>query len=100
MGALPARRVLRNMNAIADTHTVIWHIYNDPRLSARAKGFLESSAQAGEVVGLSAITLAEIIYLVEKGRIHQETLQRVLAALDVPNSAFILIPFDRAIAET
>ena len=65
--------------AVADTHAVIWYLYGDSRLSARARQVFEDAAHQGNVVSLSSITLAEIVYLIEKGRIAPATLNLVLA---------------------
>jgi PIN domain nuclease of toxin-antitoxin system len=83
---------------IADTHTLIWYIYNDPRLSANAHAFLQTAQRQGNQVGLSAISMIEIVYLVEKGRIRPETLVRLLAELDIPTPVLREIPVDRNIA--
>lgn len=42
----------------------------------------------------------EISYLVEKGRLAQEVLIRVLNALDDPNVGIVLAPLDRSISAT
>jgi PIN domain nuclease of toxin-antitoxin system len=31
--------------AIADTHTALWYLYADPRLSQRAKRFIDDTAE-------------------------------------------------------
>ena len=54
---------------IADTHTAIWYLYDDLRLSPAARAFIEDDRERGDTIGLSAITLAEIVYLAEKARI-------------------------------
>jgi PIN domain nuclease of toxin-antitoxin system len=36
------------VTAIVDTHTVIWYIFNDDRLSPVARNRLESAATAGD----------------------------------------------------
>lgn len=84
--------------AIADTHTVIWYTFNDARLSKRAGDFLEDAATAGNHVGVSAITLAEMVYLGEKGRIHPDSMTRLTASLDNPENVLLEVPFDRNIA--
>jgi PIN domain nuclease of toxin-antitoxin system len=85
--------------AIADTRAVIWYIFDDKRLSATAREFFEDAATAGDQVGLSAITLAEIVYLAEKERIPPETLPRLLTALDSPDSVLAEVAFDRRVAQ-
>ena len=51
------------LRAVADTHAVIWYLYDDPRLSPSARALIEEAAAAGDQVGVSAITLAEMVCL-------------------------------------
>jgi PIN domain nuclease of toxin-antitoxin system len=84
------------LRAVADTHAVIWYLYNDTRLSQAARSLIEESASAGNHIGVSAITLAEMVYLSEKARIQREALRRVLAAFDEPGAVLRELPLDRA----
>lgn len=86
--------------AIADTHAVIWYIFGEKRLSSNAKTFIDTAAKEGNQVGLSVITLAEIVYLVEKGRIPLQTFTRLISELDAQDAILIEMPFDRYVAET
>ncbi len=60
------------ITAIADTHAVIWYLYDDPRISEKAKRFIEVTKGDGNQIGISTITLVEMVYLIEKGRIKEE----------------------------
>jgi PIN domain nuclease of toxin-antitoxin system len=51
--------------AIADTHSIIWYLFGDQRLSQDARAFMEKAAAEGNQIGISAITLAEMVYLVK-----------------------------------
>ncbi len=55
--------------AVADTHTALWYLFRNPRLSDTARGFMDDAANAGHDIALSPISLAEIVYLVEKDRL-------------------------------
>ncbi len=57
--------------AVADTHTAIWHLFGDTRLSAAAATVINEAADAREKIAISSITLAELVYLVEKNRLPQ-----------------------------
>ena len=59
---------------VADTHAAIWYLFDDPRLSKPAGDFIDHAAAAGRRVAVSSISLAEIVYLVEKGRLTPECL--------------------------
>ena len=88
------------LRAVADTHAVTWYIFADPRLSATARTTIEQIAIEGNQIGFSSITLAEIVYLSERGRINADTLARLLAAVDSEDALLVEIPFDRNIALT
>jgi PIN domain nuclease of toxin-antitoxin system len=84
--------------AIADTHTVIWYIFSDVRLGKAAKNLIENTAQNGNQVGISSITLIEMVYLIEKGRVAAESFSRLANALDDSENVFTEIPIDLKIA--
>ena len=86
------------IQAIADTHAVIWYLFGDSRLSQTARAYLDEVASAGHQVGISSITLAEIVYLSERDRIPRETLQELLRILDDERSIWTEVAFDRSIA--
>ena len=85
--------------AIADTHTIIWYLFADPRLSATAHNTIEKIAKDGNKVGIASITLVEIVYLSEKNRIPEKTLERLLNAIDKEDSVLTEIPLDRNIVK-
>lgn len=87
------------LRAVADTHAIIWYIFADVRLSQIARKTFEQIAADGNQIAFSSITLAEIIYLSEKGRINIDTLDILLEAMNRDNALLIEIPFDRNIAQ-
>jgi len=54
---------------VVDTHAFVWYVSGSPRLSARALDVMQTSVAAGFPILVPAISLVEIVYLVEKGRI-------------------------------
>ncbi|MBW4560951.1 MAG: type II toxin-antitoxin system VapC family toxin [Mojavia pulchra JT2-VF2] len=85
-------------SVVADTHALIWYIFDVNRLSQTALTALEQAVNAGNPIYISAITIIEISYLVERGRIAEEVLTRILNALDDPNVGIVLVPLDRNIS--
>ena len=67
--------------AVADTHAVLWNLYDDPRLLKISREFIDRAATGGDQIAISSITLVEIVYLMDKQRIRPETLNRRLNAL-------------------
>ncbi len=88
------------LKAIADTHTVIWYIFNDSRLSKTAKLTIDNIAQNGDDVGFSVITIVEIIYLMEKGRIPSNTLSKLITEIQKNDAVLNVIICDENIAQT
>ena len=54
---------------IADTHTTLWYLFSDPRLGGAASAFIDATVADGNHIGVSAISPAEMVYLIEKSRI-------------------------------
>jgi PIN domain nuclease of toxin-antitoxin system len=86
------------MAIVADTHAIIWYLVEPERLSQVALDALEGAIAAGAPVYISAISLIEICYLIEKRRIASDLLQRILAVLNEPDSSLIVVPIDLAIS--
>jgi PIN domain nuclease of toxin-antitoxin system len=69
---------------VADTHAALWYLFGDPRLSASAKSAFDAATSSRRKILLSVISLAEVVYLVEKGRLPASAygdLQRRYATL-------------------
>lgn len=86
------------LRAVMDTHAIIWYIFGDSRLSITAQNAIAQIASDGDRVAFSSITLAEIVYLSEKGRISPLTLERLLAAVDTTDAVLVEVEFNRDIA--
>ena len=41
---------------VADTHALLWYLYNDPRLSNSASSLMDEIGQAGEQLGIPLIS--------------------------------------------
>jgi len=54
---------------------------------------------SGDYIFISAITLIEIRYLVEKNRIKASVLARIEQELDEPDPMVVVAPLDRAVSD-
>jgi PIN domain nuclease of toxin-antitoxin system len=88
------------LRGVADTHTAVWYIYNDQRLSTPARVFIEAAATDGDEIGVSAITFVELTYLIEKGRIEQDVYARLTTELEQPGAVLRDLAFTRPVADT
>lgn len=84
---------------VADTHAALWYVLKNPRLSLRAHSFIEEAATAGLNIAVSAISLAEIVYLVEKKRLPVSVYVELKAVLSDTGSVLEEVPFSGETAE-
>jgi PIN domain nuclease of toxin-antitoxin system len=84
--------------AIADTHTAIWYLFSDSRLGRAASAFIDDTIAAGDHIGISAISIAEMVYLIEKGRIPANALNDLHTATADPKAVLRHVPLDENIA--
>jgi len=84
---------------LADTHAVVWYLLGDPRLSVRAEAALEAAAAAGDPLQVASISVVEVVYLVEKGKLPPLAWQRLVEATSGPVPALVVVPLDLAVAE-
>lgn len=83
---------------VADTHAMVWYLFSPGRLSARARSALEEAVQGGDPIYIASISLVEIRYLADKGRLSGDLPQQLDRELDDPSSALMIVPLDRAVA--
>jgi PIN domain nuclease of toxin-antitoxin system len=81
-----------------DTHALIWHLVDDVRLSTTARAAIDAATLEGESIYLSAMSLVEITFLAERGRIEPAVAGLLDQALAAPDTALAVVPLDADIA--
>ena len=84
---------------VADTHTALWHLFDDKRLSAAAEAFIDEAATARRKIAISTISLAEVVYLIEKNRIPASAYDELTQALADPEHIFTEAVISAAIVQ-
>lgn len=84
---------------VVDTHTIVWYLDDDQRLSSAAADALDQATADGDAIHVPSICLVELTYLTEKGRIPETARARLAAALDDPIMPCRLAPLDRGVAD-
>jgi len=84
---------------VADTHTALWHLFDDARLSAAAGAFINDAAIARRKIAVSTISLAEVVYLVEKNRLPPSAYEELTQALADPEHVFTEAVFTGAVVQ-
>src|SRR5688572_26796405 len=87
------------MSAVAaDTHALVWYLTKPERLSADARIALDGATAADQPIYVSTMSLVEMCFLVEKGKLEAEVLRVINAALDSPTSPFVVVSVDILVA--
>ena len=87
------------MSAVLDTHTVLWYLENSQELSGVARTTIEDAVRDARDVHVSAISLIETVYLVERRRLPLAAPERFRSALSDPNSGLFVAPLDGGVAD-
>lgn len=84
---------------VIDTHIAVWALTEPHMLSVDAKAALVA-AEANGIIYVSSMTLIELVYLTEKGKVAPDVLTLLRAALDDLTTAYSLYEIDRTVADT
>jgi len=86
------------MSAVLDTHAAIWYLLDAKSLSDKVYSMIDAAASSGVPAYISAVSLVEVVYLVERERIRADAFDRFTHELGKENPAFRVVPLDRNIA--
>jgi PIN domain nuclease of toxin-antitoxin system len=84
--------------AVSDTHSILWFLFDDPRLSMLAADVLETTLATRNPIYVPSVCLVEATYLAEKGRVAEAAVERLINAVRSPESGFRLAPLDLGVA--
>jgi len=73
---------------VADTHTALWHVFADAKISRMAEEFIQAAAARRDKIAVSAISMAELVYLVEKNRLPLSAYDGLRRALNNAEHVF------------
>ena len=85
---------------VADTHAVLWYLLSPDKLSPKAEAALDETQNLNDPIYVATISLVEVAYLVEKGRLAEAAYQRLNLELSQPDSGFAVVPLDLPIVQT
>jgi PIN domain nuclease of toxin-antitoxin system len=83
---------------VADTHAAVWYLTGNPKLSVVAARALDEASASGDPILIPSISLVELTYLVEKGRLPAEARKRLVDVLAVPDGPYELASLDGRVA--
>jgi PIN domain nuclease of toxin-antitoxin system len=80
---------------VTDTHALYWHLTGSPKLSSKMRKIFEKADTGLNQILIPGIVLIEMVYLVEKGRISESSLNRVLELLEPVGGSYEIAPLDK-----
>jgi PIN domain nuclease of toxin-antitoxin system len=87
------------MSVVADTHVIIWYLRSPEKLSTDALTSLDNALNNSASIFISAISIVEMNYLVEKNRIPTGSLEQLLQLVDDPLVNLVIVPLDTPVAK-
>ena len=86
-------------SVVADTHAALWHLRRDQRLSRAACDAMRASVQAGDPIFVASISVVEVTYLVEKGRLPESAFHTLRDALADPSFGLVAVALDLRVTD-
>lgn len=83
-------------SVILDTHVIIWYFLDSQKLSAVARGAIDTATQ----IYISAISIVEMTYLNEKRKISDVAIERLNQALAKPDTQWLIASLDLPTAQS
>lgn len=87
------------MSALLDMQAVVWMLFSPDKLSETARQAIDNANQNGDTLYVSALSLVELAFLVEKGRLPQIVLDTLTEELTNSQGDLVAAPVDVAVAQ-
>lgn len=87
------------MAVVLDTHAAVWFLLDSRKLSPNALRAIEASEKAGDPVFVPSVSIVEVVYLVERGRLPATALSTLSDALKSDDSALTIVPLDSEVGD-
>jgi PIN domain nuclease of toxin-antitoxin system len=90
--------VTAGASLVIDSHAFIWYVQASPRLSDKARQAMDNATAADGPLMISAATVVELVYLVEKGTFSLAHVEAFYEILDATDSGFEVVSIDGPVA--
>lgn len=85
---------------VADTHAIVWYFRSPEKLAYDASIAFDRAINNGYPIYISAISIVEITFLVEKNRLPQVALDQLIENLADPDVGLVIVSMDILVAKT
>jgi len=84
---------------VLDTHALVWYLNIPEKLSLKASATIDKTLNSGGFLYLSVISMVELVYLTEKGKISDRAMNSLRIALQNPVTGVRAIPVTIEVSE-
>ncbi|MCE7984006.1 MAG: PIN domain-containing protein [Caldilinea sp. CFX5] len=84
---------------LLDTQAVVWMLFSPDKLSETARQAIDAANQNGDTLYVYALSLVELTFLVEKGRLPQIVLDTLTEELANSQGDLVAAPVDVVVAQ-
>ena len=84
---------------VVDTHALVWYVESSPLLSGTALAAIQAAVFQGDPIHVSTVSLVEIVYLTEKGRLPVDLIDRLWKLFQQGNTGLAPMPFTSDMAD-
>lgn len=85
---------------VIDTHTFIWIFLTPEKIPRETRERMREARELRNPLYVSAVTIFEMVYLIEKGVIDEKIFQGLMDELNDEDAPIVCVPFDMRIALT
>jgi PIN domain nuclease of toxin-antitoxin system len=83
------------MNFLTDTHALLWHFTNNPRISQKVKGIFEKCEKGEGIIFIPSIVIAECLSIFDKKKVSFDF--KTLFTHIRSSENYVIIPLDQKI---
>ncbi|MGA9350932.1 MAG: PIN domain-containing protein [Anaerolineae bacterium] len=84
---------------VADTHSMLWYLSKDRRLSGRARSAFQAAKQDRAQILVPSIVLVEAIFLMQRQRIPEAQVSKLFELSEDAEASVCVVPLDMAVAQ-
>ena len=85
---------------VADTHSILWYLAKDRRLSKRARSVFQAAKEDLAQILVPSIVLVEAIFLMQRRRTPETQVLKLFELSDDAGASICVVPLGLAVART
>jgi len=84
---------------VADTHSILWYLAKDRRLSRRAQSAFQAAKNDRAQILVPSIVLVEAIFLMQRQRIPEAQVSKLFELSEDAEASICVVPLNMAVAQ-